>query len=122
MHHSLRQPASDKQTATRYTSIFSKREWDELGCDLKLSARELQLVRGIFDNKTEKAIAYDLSISVHTVHSYLTRIYQRLGVCSREELLVYIFGRYLEQHRSPKSKRSAGQGNRAAKPRVRVRR
>ncbi len=122
MHSSLRQPASDKQTAARYSSIFSKREWDELRCDLELSSRELQLVRGIFDDKTEKAIAYDLSISVHTVHSYLTRIYQRLGVCSRVELLVYIFGRYLMQHRSPKSRRSAGRGKRAAKPRVRVRR
>ncbi len=120
MHYSLRQPASDNQTGSRGSSIFSKREWDELGCDLKLSSRELQLVRGIFDDKTEKAIAYDLSISVHTVHAYLIRIYQTLGVRSREQLLVYIFGRYLEQHRLPESQRSAGQGKRAAKPRVRL--
>ncbi len=120
MHYSLRQPASDKQTGTRGSSIFSKREWDELGCDLKLTPRALQLVRGIFDDKTEEGIAYDLSISVHTVHSYLIRIYQTFGVRSREQLLVYIFGRYLEQHRSPRSRRSAGQGKRAAKPRVRL--
>ena len=122
MPYSRRQPASDKQIATRGSSIFSKREWNELGCDLKLSARELQLVRGIFDDQTEEAIAYDLSISVHTVHSYLTRIYRTLGVCSRDQLLVYIFGRYLERHRLPKPQRSAGRRKRAAKPRVRVRR
>jgi ATP/maltotriose-dependent transcriptional regulator MalT len=120
MHYSLRQPSSNNQPAARDSSIFSKKEWDELGCDLKLSPRALQLVRGIFDDKTEEGIAYDLSISAHTVHSYLIRIYQRLGVCSREQLLVYIFGRYLEQHRSPKSQRSAGQGERAAKPRDRL--
>ena len=120
MHYSLRQPASDKQTGTRGSSTFSSEEWDELGCDLKLSPRALQLVRGIFNDQTEVAIADDLSISAHTVHSYLIRIYQRFGVCSREELLVYVFGRYLEQHRLPKSQRSAGQGERAAKPRVRL--
>ena len=120
MHYSLRQPASNKQTATRDSSIFLSKEWDELGCDLKLSPRALQLVRGIFDDKTEEGIAYDLRISVHTVHSYLIRIYQRLGVCSREQLLVYIFGRYLEQHRSPESQRSARQSERPAKPRLQL--
>ena len=120
MHYSLRQPTSNNQTGTRGSSIFSNKEWDELGCDLMLSPRALQLVRGIFDDQTEVAIAYDLSISVHTVHSHLIRIYQRFGVRSREQLLVYIFGRYLEQHRLPKSQRSAGQGKRAAKPRVRL--
>ena len=121
MHYSLRQPVSDNQTATRGSSIFSNQEWDELGCDLKLSPRALQLVRGIFDDQTEGAIAYDLRISVHTVHSYLIRIYQRFGVRSREQLLVYIFGRYLEQHRLPEPQRPAGQGKRAAKPRGRGR-
>ncbi len=120
MHYSLRQPASDKQTAASGSLIFSNEEWDELGCDLRLSPRALQLVRGIFDDQTEGAIAYDLRISVHTVHSYLIRIYQRFGVFSREQLLVYVFGRYLERHRLPESQRSAGQGKRAAKPRVRL--
>ena len=74
-----------------------------LACDLKLSPRALQLVRGIFDDQTEEAIAYDLRISADTVHSHLRRIYSRLGVYSREQLLVFIFGRYLERHRLPKS-------------------
>ncbi|MEE9131476.1 MAG: LuxR C-terminal-related transcriptional regulator [Phycisphaerales bacterium] len=120
MHYSLRQPASDNLTGTKGSSIFSSNEWDALGCDLKLSPRALPLVRGIFDDKTEEKIAYDLSISVHTVHSYLIRTYQRFGVCSREQLLVYVFGRYLERHRLPESQRSAGQRKRAVKPRVRL--
>ena len=122
MRYSLRQPASDKKTGTRNSSIFARKEWDELGCDLKLSPRALQLVRGIFDDQTEEGIACDLRISVHTVHSHLTRIYRTLGVCSRDQLLVYIFGRYLERHTLRKPQRSARQGKRAAKPRVRVRR
>ncbi len=121
MHYSLRQPASDNLTGTRGSSIFSSKEWDELKCDLKLSPRALQLVRGIFDDQTEVAIASDLNISAHTVHSYFIRIYQRFGVCSREQLLVYIFGRYLEQHGLPESQRPAGQGKHTAKPRGRGR-
>ena len=119
MHYSLRQPATDNQMGTRGSSIFSNKEWDELLGGLNLSLRALQLIKGIFDDQTEEGIAYDLNISAHTVHSHLFRIYQRLNVCSREELLVCIFGRYLEQHRLPKSQRSAGKGEGAAKSRGR---
>ncbi len=88
MEDALRQLALDTQTATRGSLILSKKEWHALGRDLKLSPRAMQLVRGIFDDQTEEAIADDLSISVHTVHSYFIRIYQKLGLCSREQLLV----------------------------------
>ncbi len=107
MEYSLRQPALDAQTAARGSLILSKKEWHALGRDLKLSPRAMQLVRGIFDDQTEEAIADDLSISAHTVHSYFTRIYQRLGVCSREQLLVFTFGRYLQRRRLPKSRSPA---------------
>ncbi len=120
MRQSLRQPASDNLTGTRDSSIFSNKEWDELLGDLNLSSRALELIRGIFDDQTEEGIAYDLRISVHTVHSYLIRVYQRFGVSSREQLLVYIFGQYLERHRLPESQRSAGQRKRAPKRRVRL--
>ncbi len=120
MHYSVRQPATDNQMGTRGSSIFSNKEWDELLDGLNLSSRALQLIRGIFDDQTEEGIAYDLRISIHTVHSYLIRIYQKFGVNSREQLLVYIFGQYLERHRLPESKRSAGQRKRAAKRRARL--
>ncbi len=119
MQYSLRQPATDNPMGTKGSSIFSNKEWDELLGDLNLSSRALELIRGIFDDQTEEGIAYDLRISVHTVHSYIIRVYQRFGVSSREQLLVYIFGQYLERHRSPESKRSAGQRKRAPKRRVR---
>lgn len=120
MHYSLRQPATDNQMGARGSSIFSNKEWDELLDGLNLSSRALQLIKGIFDDKTEEGIAYDLRISVHTVHSYLIRVYQRFGISSREQLIVYVFGLYLERHRSPESQRSARHGKRAAKPRARV--
>ena len=120
MEDALRQLALDTQPATKGSLIFSKNEWQVLGRDLKLSPRALQLVRGIFDAQTAEAIADDMSISVHTVHSYRARIYQRFGVCSQKELLVYIFGRYLEQHGLPKPQRSGRKRKRATKRRVRL--
>ncbi len=105
-------PASDSLTESRGSSIFSNKEWEELGCDLKLSPRLLQLVQGIFDDKTEVGIAHDLRISPHTVHTYLMRLYRKLSVCSRVELVEYVFKRHLERHRLPKSRRSAGQSER----------
>ena len=107
MEYALRQPALDALTAARGSLILSKKEWYALRRDLKLSPRALQLVRGVFDDQTEEAIADDLSISVHTVHTYFTRLYQKLGVCSREQLLVFTFGRYLQRRRSPKSRSPA---------------
>ena len=92
----------------RDSSIFSNKEWQELACDLKLSPRALQLVRGIFDDRSEAGMAFGLGISVHTVHSYLNRIYRTFGVSSRGQLLVFIVGRYLERRRLPKSRRSTG--------------
>lgn len=93
---------------TKGSSIFSNKEWQELARDLKMSPRALQVVRGVFDDRTEAGIASDRRISVHTVHSYLNRIYRTFGVSSREQLLVYIVGRYLERRKLPKSWRATG--------------
>lgn len=120
MSRSLQQPASDSLTETRGSSIFSNKEWDKLGIDLNLSPRALQLVQGIFNSKTEEGIANDLGISVHTVHTYLVRVYKQLSVRSREELLVFVFGWYLERHGLSESQRAAGQSERAARPRGRL--
>ncbi len=53
----------------------------------RLSERELQVVRGIAEGLTNKEIAERLLLSQHTVKNYLFRIYDKLGVSSRLELL-----------------------------------
>ena len=62
------------------SKIFSEQEWAKIGRSLKLSGRELQLVRGMFDDSTDFAIADDLGISPHTVHTHCKRSYHKLGV------------------------------------------
>lgn len=48
-----------------------------------LAPRELEVLHGLVAGKTIKAIAADLSVSYHTVDTYLRRIYQKLDVQSR---------------------------------------
>lgn len=75
--------------------LFSATDWERLADSLKLSPREVDIVRGVLDDRTNAAIADRLRISPHTVHTHLGRLYQKLNVRSRVELVVRIFGEYL---------------------------
>ena len=70
--------------------MLSEQAWAEIARSLTLSARELQIVRGIFDNRTEFAIAADLGISPNTVHTHQRRLYRKLGVTDRVKLILAV--------------------------------
>jgi DNA-binding NarL/FixJ family response regulator len=74
--------------------VFAAAEWRSLVAALGLSPRECGIVRAVFDGASEKDTARDLGLSPHTVHSYLWRIYRKLHVQSREELLVRVFAEF----------------------------
>jgi ATP/maltotriose-dependent transcriptional regulator MalT len=57
---------------------------------LKLSARELETVRGVFDNLKEDAIACNLGVSEHTIHTHLHRLFSKLRVTTRTQMVVRI--------------------------------
>jgi len=52
-----------------------------------LSDRELQVVRCLSEGLTNREIAERLDLSQHTVKNYLFRVFEKLGVSSRVELL-----------------------------------
>lgn len=74
--------------------VFDKDVWQKITQALGLSAREAQIVLGVFDDKKELAIAKDLGISPHTVNTYLQRLYKKLDVTSRVQLVVRVVGEY----------------------------
>jgi DNA-binding NarL/FixJ family response regulator len=76
-------------------SLFPSDTWPLLGSALRLSAREVQIVQGVFEDRKEVSIAYELGISRHTVNTYFQRLYSKLRVSSRPQLIVRVMAEYL---------------------------
>ncbi len=75
--------------------IFSQQAWEEIARSLKLSGRHFQVVRGMFNDHTEAAIADDLKVSPYTVHTYSERLYRKLGVTGRVNLTLRVMDEYM---------------------------
>jgi DNA-binding NarL/FixJ family response regulator len=54
-----------------------------------LSMRERQIIPMVADGLTNKEMAQKLAISEHTIKNHLFRIYEKLGISSRVELVLY---------------------------------
>ena len=60
--------------------------------DSPLSARESDVVRCVAEGMTNREIAQRLKLTEHTVKNYLFRIFDKLGVSSRVEVVLYALG------------------------------
>jgi DNA-binding CsgD family transcriptional regulator len=58
----------------------------------RLSPRELQIARLVADGATNRAIASSLDISLWTVSTHMRRIFAKLDVRSRAEMVAQFFG------------------------------
>jgi DNA-binding NarL/FixJ family response regulator len=70
-------------------------EGDRNSLGISDTDRELQIIQGIFDDRKKFAIADELTMSVHTVHTHVERLYRKLGVSSRAALVLYILSEHL---------------------------
>jgi DNA-binding CsgD family transcriptional regulator len=89
--HDLSPHASD---ATAGHALMGAAEWQTLASCLHLCPRELQIVQLVFDDQKEQTIARTLGISPHTVNTYMQRLYHKVQVCSRPQLIL----RVMEAH------------------------
>jgi len=55
-----------------------------------LTARELEVARGVVERGTNKHVAAALNISEKTVEKHLSKIFRKLGLTSRAQLAVYM--------------------------------
>jgi DNA-binding CsgD family transcriptional regulator len=69
--------------------MTSRRYEFGLGASSALSAREKQIVDLVADGLGNREIAEKLNISEHTVKNYLLRIFDKVGVSNRVELVLY---------------------------------
>ena len=82
----------DERSAGR--EIFTTPTWDSLAESLSLSGRELEIIQAVFDDENERQIAARLGISRHTVHTHLERLYRKLSISSRVQLVIRVFNEY----------------------------
>jgi DNA-binding NarL/FixJ family response regulator len=54
-----------------------------------LTKREIDVVKLVVDGHTNRDVAHKLGLTEHTVSNYLFRIYEKLGISSRVELVLY---------------------------------
>ncbi len=57
-----------------------------------LSTREIDVVRCLSEGLSNREIAQRLKLTEHTVKNYLFRIFDKLGVSSRVEVVLYVLG------------------------------
>jgi DNA-binding CsgD family transcriptional regulator len=80
----------DPRRKTRGALLLSEHAWLEIARTLDIPKRELQIVQSVFDNLHEAEIAKRFKISPHTVHMHLNRLFKKLNVTSRTELVLRI--------------------------------
>lgn len=80
--------ASDKAADYLLEAIRNSPSCDAIEGDIgRLSKREIEVVERAVQGQTNKQIAGQLRLSEHTVKNYLFRVFEKLGVSNRMELL-----------------------------------
>ncbi len=79
--------------------LFSEEQWQTIADRLELPGRALQIVRLVFEDAADPAIAAELAISVNTVHTHLKRLYLKHGVTNRAGLVLLIVRAHLADAR-----------------------
>jgi DNA-binding CsgD family transcriptional regulator len=70
--------------------MLSDNAWSEIAQALAITTREMQIIQGVFDNLTQAAIAQRLNITEHTVHTHLNRLFKKINISTRTELVLRV--------------------------------
>ena len=77
------------------SSFITAADWTRISASLRLSTRESEIARLALTDVSETTIADRLAISKHTVHSHIERLYRKLAIRSRSQLVVKLFEAYV---------------------------
>jgi DNA-binding NarL/FixJ family response regulator len=70
--------------------VLSEQEWISVREKLGLSTQQAQMVKHLLQAKCDKEIAQSMGISVPTVRTYMSRVFQKVGVDDRVKLVLYV--------------------------------
>ena len=79
----------------RLEPLFTEGQWLRIADRLGFSQREIEIVRLVFEDIPDQAIAEELAISVNTVQTHLKRLYSKLGVVNRVGMVLQIVREHL---------------------------
>jgi DNA-binding CsgD family transcriptional regulator len=71
-------------------AILSDHAWSEIAKALGVTKRENQIIQGVFDNLTQSGIASRLNMNEHTAHTHLNRLFVKLTITTRTELVLRV--------------------------------
>ena len=89
-------------------SIFSEDQWERITEAMRVSPRQMEIVRCLFRGFGDKQIARHLGISVHTVRTHFDRLFLRCGAADRIELILRVVTEFLNQCASADCPRMGG--------------
>ena len=82
-------------TSAMLPRFLDQQAFDLLRARLRLSRREGQIVECIFREAKEATIARRLDMSPHTLRTHVERLYHKLRVTSRVELVIRLYESFL---------------------------
>ena len=74
--------------------VFTETEWKQIVGYLHMSPQQAQIARYLVEGASDKRIAQGMGIAISTVRTYLTRMFSKLSVQDRNELIVAMFRAY----------------------------
>ncbi|MBC7816054.1 MAG: FHA domain-containing protein [Planctomycetaceae bacterium] len=83
--------------STRNQPVRVRTNYDRERREKQLTPAQRRVYNELLSGRSEKEIAHDLKVSIHTVHTHSRAIYTKFEVSSRAELLSLCAGR-LTQH------------------------
>lgn len=88
--HTQQDSAANKPEAHPGERLISRQEWPAISMDLRLTARESEVVVLLFQGRSCESIAHRLSIKSRTVRQFLEQVYRKLDVQDRVALVLRI--------------------------------
>jgi len=83
-----------KLMAISKNKMLSAAAWKQLAQGLGMSPRQKQIARCLFTGLGDKQIAQELGVSVPTVRTHLSRLFAKLDVGDRVELILHLMNQY----------------------------